>query len=195
MKRPFDIIGAVLGLMFILPLAPFIVLAIVADSPGPVLVRLPRVSRGKIIHVFKFRSMVRNAHSMKAALAHLNERSDGPLFKIQHDPRLTRVGRHLRKLHIDEFPQFWNVLVGDISLVGPRPHEPEELEKYPMEFRRIAQAKGGLTGLSQVSGASGLPFQKEAEYDLYYLDNQSTALDISILARSVKLFLVGPRGV
>ena len=131
LKRIVDIIGAIAGLLLILPLVPFIALAIKLTGPGPVLVRLARVSAGKIVHVYKFRSMVENAVAIKQQYAHLNERADGPFFKIKEDPRLTKVGKILRKYRLDEFPQLINVLKGELTLVGPRPHEPEEVIFYP----------------------------------------------------------------
>lgn len=195
MKRLFDVIGSLLGLIFIAPFTPFIAFAIVAEDGLPVFVKLDRISEGRVIKVYKFRTMVRNAHEMKRTLAHLNERKDGPLFKMKNDPRLTRVGKFLRRFRLDEFPQFLNVLKGELSLVGPRPHEPEEMLQYPPEFKKLYYAKGGLTGLSQVMGASLLPFKKELEYDLHYLEHQSFLLDLKILARTVWIFFSDPTGV
>src|SRR3989344_7194943 len=113
MKRILDIVGAVLGLLVIAPLVPFIALAIKLESRGPVLVKLARVSGGKIIYVYKFRSMIEGAHGLKIQLASLNERTDGPFFKLKKDPRITKIGRILRKFRIDEFPQLINVLEGE----------------------------------------------------------------------------------
>ena len=195
MKRIFDMAGALAGLLFILPFTPFIALAIVMESGPPVFVRLARVSEGKIIKVWKFRTMVQGAHEQKRNLSHLNERADGPFFKIKNDPRLTRVGKFLRMLRLDEFPQFWNVLRGELALVGPRPHEPEEMFHYPPEFKRLYFAKAGLTGLSQVMGASGLPFRKELEYDAEYLKEYSLWFDVKILVKTVLIFFTDPTGV
>jgi len=194
-KRICDILGGGIGLLFFCALFPFVGAAIVWESGFPILVRLERISAGKSIRVYKFRSMVRGADRMKKDLAARNERSDGPLFKIKDDPRLTRVGKFLRKLRIDEVPQFMNVLTGDLSLVGPRPHEPEELSHYPPAFRSLAEAKAGLTGLSQVSGASGLPFAEELALDAYYLSHRSLWLDLKILARTLWIFVSDPTGV
>ncbi len=194
MKRIVDVLGAALGLVFILPVTPLIALAIVLESGWPVFVKLPRISAGKVIKVYKFRSMVQGAHATKKNLMHLNER-DGPFFKIKNDPRLTKVGKFLRKFRLDEFPQFLNVLKGELSLVGPRPHEPEEVAQYPPKFKKLYFAKAGVTGLSQVSGASSLPSYKELELDLYYLENQSLLLDLKILAKSVWIFFSDPSGV
>jgi lipopolysaccharide/colanic/teichoic acid biosynthesis glycosyltransferase len=195
LKRILDVCGAFAGLVFILPFTPFIALAIVLDSGWPVFVRLDRVSEGKVFKMVKFRTMVRGAHGMKPLYAHLNERKDGPFFKIKNDPRLTKVGKWLRKLRVDEFPQFWNVLTGDISLVGPRPYPPEEVAQYPTEFQRLRFAKAGLTGLAQIMGASELSFKKTMEYDLYYLDHRSFWLDLKILAKTVLIFFTDPTGV
>lgn len=195
MRRLFDIIGAIFGLLFILPFTPFIALAIVLESGRPVTVKLDRVSGGKVIKVYKFRSMVQGAHATKKNLAHLNERSDGPFFKIKEDPRLTKVGKWLRRFRVDEFPQFINVLRGELALVGPRPHEPGEVAQYPSGFKKLYFAKAGLTGLSQVSGASGLPYFKELELDLYYVLHQSLWLDLKILFKTVWIFLSDPTGV
>jgi lipopolysaccharide/colanic/teichoic acid biosynthesis glycosyltransferase len=225
MKRLIDIIGSAIGLILLAPLAPFIALAIKLDSffslslrapkgrgnpvnherllrrrllamtNSPVFIKLNRVSKGKIIKVYKFRSMVVDAEKQKKELLKLNERKDGPFFKIKNDPRITKVGRFLRKTRIDEFPQLINVLKGELSLVGPRPHEPEELYAYPKEYRILLSAKTGLTGLSQVNGASSLPFLKELEYDKYYLENQSLWLDLKILFKTLIIFLTDPTGV
>ena len=194
-KRVIDILGAFLGLALLAPLLPFLALAIVSDSRGPVFVRLPRVSGGKIVRVWKFRSMVPGAHEMKPGLAGRNERKDGPFFKMKDDPRLTRVGRWLRKFRLDEFPQLLNVLSGELSLVGPRPHEPEEVVHYPGEFKHLILAKAGVTGLSQVSGASSLPFLKELELDSYYVKNRSLAFDAKIIAKTVSIIFTDPTAV
>ncbi len=194
-KRILDIFGALCGILFIIPFFPFIALAIIMNDGFPILVKLDRISEGKTIKVYKFRSMIRGAHAMKQELMGKNERTDGPLFKIKHDPRLTTVGRFLRKLRIDEFPQFLNVLKGELALVGPRPHEPEEIAKYPVEFKHIQYARAGLTGLSQVSGASALSFIKELELDSYYVKHANVWFDIKILFKTVWVFFFDPTGV
>ncbi len=195
MKRVFDVVGALGGLIFIVPFFPFIAIAIVLEDGLPVLVKLDRVSKGRIVKVYKFRSMIKNAREAKKSLLHLNERNDGPFFKIKNDPRLTKTGKFLRKFRLDEFPQFLNVLSGDLALVGPRPHEPEEMFSYPNEFKKLYLAKAGLTGLSQVMGASALPFKKELEFDLYYFENKSLWLDFLILFKTVWIFFFDPTGV
>ncbi len=195
MKRVFDLVLGFLAFLITLPLYLFVIALIFFDDGFPVFISLPRVSEGKVVYVYKFRSMIRGAEQMKKDLEKYNERNDGPLFKMKNDPRLTRSGRILRKMRFDELPQLINVLQGRLSLVGPRPHEPEETERYPEEFKHIQFVKGGLTGLSQVSGASGLPFTKELELDRKYLENQSLWLDITILVKTVKLFFFDHTGV
>ncbi|TSC52466.1 MAG: capsular polysaccharide biosynthsis protein [Parcubacteria group bacterium LiPW_41] len=194
-KRIFDIIGALCGVIFIIPFLPFIILAIFIEDGFPIIVKLDRISEGKIIKVYKFRSMIRGAHAMKSELMQKNERNDGPLFKMKNDPRLTKVGRFLRALRVDEFPQFLNVLRGELALVGPRPHEPGEIAQYPDEFKHIQYARAGLTGLSQVSGASSLSFMKELELDSYYIKHSSLWFDITILWKTVWVFFSDPTGV
>ncbi len=195
MKRVFDIFGGILGLLVIAPFVPFIVMAIKFESKGPIIVRLKRMSRGKIVEVYKFRSMIHGAEAIKTNLTHLNERRDGPFFKIKNDPRLTKSGKIIRKFRIDEFPQLVNVLKGDLSLVGPRPHEEQEIEKYPDEFKSLKYAKAGVTGLSQVNGASSLPFIKELQLDSYYLKNQNLWLDLKIIGKTLRILFSDPTAV
>lgn len=195
LKRSFDIIGAALGLSLLAPFIPFLYAAIKLDSSGPFLVRLARISNRKQIWIYKFRSMIDGAHEMRPTLAAKNERADGPFFKIKNDPRITSVGRILRKFRIDEFPQLINVLKGEMSLVGPRPHEPEEVVLYPGEHQHLVLAKAGVTGLSQVNGASSLPFRQELELDTHYIRNQSLMLDAKILAKTIKIFFSDPTAV
>jgi len=187
MRRIFDILGASLGLLISLPLWPFIILAIKRDSPGPALVRLARVSSGRLIYVYKFRSMINGAHNLKQKFLYLNERNDGPFFKIKNDPRLTRVGKIIRRFRLDEIPQLINVLKGELTLVGPRPHEPGEVVNYPDNYKYLMLVKAGVTGLSQVCGSSSLPFLKELELDHYYLTHRNFWLDMKIIAKTVKI--------
>jgi len=194
-KRIFDIVSSCLGLIFFAIFFPFIGLAIVIESGFPVLVRLDRVSEGKLTSVYKFRTMIKNAKDMKKSLFPMNERTDGPLFKMKHDPRVTRVGRIVRKLRLDELPQFIDVFMGRLALVGPRPHEPGEVEKYPKEYKKVTLARAGLTGLSQVSGASSLSFQKEIELDSYYIEHRSFFLDCKIAIKTAFILFFDPTGV
>lgn len=195
MKRIFDIGGALAGLLFILPFAPLIAIAIFLESGLPIIVKLNRVSAGKIIKIYKFRSMKRGAEKEKIFLSHLNTRKDGPLFKAENDPRITKVGKFLRRTRIDEFPQLLNVLKGELSLVGPRPHEPEELLKYPAEYQKLFLAKSGLTGLSQITARPILPFQKELELDSCYLENQSFRLDLKITLKTLIILFTRHDGI
>ena len=194
-KRAMDVVGALIGLSFLLPITPIIAFAIVMDSRGGFLVALDRVSEGKIIKVYKFRSMVKDATARKKSLLHLNERKDGPFFKIKNDPRVTRVGRVLRRFRLDEMPQLINVLKGDLSLVGPRPHEPGEVFSYPEEYRSIIYFRAGATGYSQVNGASSLPFLKELELDKRYLENMSPSFDMKIILKTVAILFFDPTAV
>ncbi|MDD5710666.1 MAG: sugar transferase [Candidatus Colwellbacteria bacterium] len=194
-KRLFDIIGSTLGLVLILPFTPLIALAIKLDSRGPVFEKLNRVSGGKVVKVYKFRSMVENAQALKSKLAHLNERRDGPLFKIKNDPRVTRVGRFLRKFRIDEAPQFINVFRGELAFVGPRPREPQEAEQYPENYRIVLDFKNGVTGLSQVNGASSLLFLRELELDKYYVEHVSFWLDLKICLKTLAILFFDPTAV
>ena len=190
-----DVSGALGGLLLIAPLTPFIWLAIKLESRGPVLIRLERVSGGKVIKVYKFRSMIKGAQAMRKELKNLNERKDGPFFKIKNDPRLTKTGKILRKFRLDEFPQLINVLKGELSLVGPRPHEPAEIIFYPQEYKYLILAKSGVTGLSQVSGASGLQFLKELSLDDEYQKKQSFVFDLKIIMKTLKVIFSDPNAV
>lgn len=194
-KRLTDIVGAVLGLIVLSPLFAVIVFAIKWDTRGPVLVKLKRVSRGKEFGLYKFRSMVSNAEELKPMLAHLNEREDGPLFKMASDPRITRVGKFLRAKRFDELPQLINVLKGEISLVGPRPHEPGEIMLYKDYHKKVLALKSGITGMAQVSGASDLPFDQEVKLDRFYIENWSWKMDLVIFLKTVKMFLFDKSGV
>lgn len=194
-KRIFDLVGSFFILLFSLPLWPIIILMILIEDGFPVFVRIPRLSEGRIMKVIKFRTMVRGAHDMKKGLMHLNERKDGPFFKMKHDPRLLNMGKILRRFRVDELPQLLNVLNGTLALVGPRPHEPEEVAQYPEEFKSLTEARAGLTGLSQVSGAASLPFRKELELDREYLKKWSLASDFRIVFLTFFIFLFDPTGV
>lgn len=193
-KRIIDIVAGLAGTVLLAPLAAVVAPLIALDSRGPVFVKIRRVSRGKPVHIWKFRSMVANAHELRAGLAARNERGDGPFFKMSYDPRITRVGKFLRKSLLDEWPQFVNVLKGDLTLVGPRAHEPEEVASYPEEYRHVPLAAAGLTGYSQINGASNLPFLKELEFDDWYLKHMSLWFDLRIMAKTVWIMLFRREG-
>ncbi len=163
------------------PLLIVIALAIKIDSRGPVLFRQTRVGQGgEEFGVFKFRTMVVNADALLAELAARNE-TDGLMFKMRDDPRVTRVGRLLRKWSLDELPQLVNVLLGQMSLVGPRPPLPSEVARYDGDVARRLLVKPGMTGLWQVSGRSDLSWEDGIRLDLYYVENWSLAADLTIL--------------
>lgn len=191
-KRVLDLVGAGVGLVLLSPLFTLIAVAITADTRGPVFFRQVRVGRNqRPFRIWKFRTMVENAEAMKNSLLPFNER-EGPLFKMQNDPRVTRVGRFLRHWRLDEFPQLFNVLRGEMSLIGPRPHLPEEIERYQKHQRKLFTIKPGMTGLAQVSGSSSLPFEKEAALDVSYIENWSPKIDLFIFFRTLRR-LVGDR--
>ena len=184
-KRGFDVVAALGGLALLLPLFPFIVFLIKLETPGPVFFRQRRVGRhGRVFDCFKFRSMAVDAEARKASLAHLNE-ATGAAFKIKDDPRITGVGRFLRRSSLDEFPQLLNVLRGDMTIVGPRPQIPSEVADYtPAQALRL-MVRPGLTCLWQVSGRSHLDFGAWMELDREYVRRRSLALDAAILARTL----------
>lgn len=190
-KRFADIVIAAIGLIVAAPVMAVTTLLIKWNSPGPVLFRQVRVGRdGRLFTLYKFRSMVTGADEDKAELQSLNEAS-GPLFKIRDDPRLTRVGRWLRRLSIDELPQLWNVLKGDMSLVGPRPPVPAEVEQYKPWHRKRLLVAPGVTGLWQVSGRSELTFDEMVMLDLFYAENWSLWLDFKIILRTIPTVIMG----
>ena len=188
-KRFLDIIASLFFIIILLPIFLIIAIIIKIDSSGPVFVGLERISKNKKIKLIKFRSMINGAENMKQALLPFNERKDSPLFKLRDDPRVTRIGKYLRKYRIDEFPQFFNVLTGDLSVVGPRPHQPDEIQKYQKHHKRVLTIKAGATGLAQVSGSSDLPFEEEVSLDTNYIENWSLWWDVKIIAKTaIKIF-------
>jgi exopolysaccharide biosynthesis polyprenyl glycosylphosphotransferase len=193
LKRTLDLVVAGVALVVTLPVLAVVLVAIRLDSRGPVLFRQVRVGRdGREFTVLKLRTMVADAHRQRDELAHLNE-ADGPLFKIRDDPRITRVGRVLRTWSLDELPQLVNVLRGDMSLVGPRPALPEEVEKYtPWQMRRL-RVRPGITGVWQVSGRSDVPFDEAVRMDLFYIENWSLGTDLFLLGKTL-LAVLGRQG-
>jgi exopolysaccharide biosynthesis polyprenyl glycosylphosphotransferase len=190
-KRLIDVTVAAVGLVLCAPLFLLIALAIRLDSPGPIIFRQTRVGlRGRHFEMYKFRSMHVGAEEQQDMLAAMNE-ADGPIFKIRDDPRLTRVGRILRRLSMDELPQLVNVLRGEMSLVGPRPPIPAEVEKYQEWHKKRLEAPPGMTGLWQVSGRSRLSFDEMVLLDIYYIENWSLWLDFKILMRTIPKVLLG----
>ena len=190
-KRIMDVTLGSLVLLIVSPLMAALALAIKLDSPGPVIFRQKRVgARGQEFVVFKFRSMREGADEEKERLLEFNE-MNGPLFKMHEDPRTTRVGRCLRRFSLDELPQLFNVLRGEMSLVGPRPHTSAEVAQYQDWQRQVLETPPGMTGLAQVSGRSQLSFDEQCLLDIYYIENWSPALDVRILLRTAPKMLSG----
>ena len=189
LKRLVDIVASAAALLILSPLLCALAWIIVRDSKGPVFFRQERVGRnGKRFKMVKFRSMVTTAEQDLAALRDLNEGA-GLLFKLKNDPRITTCGRWLRKYSLDELPQFWNVLNGDMSLVGPRPQLPGEVEGYEGDVSRRLLIKPGITGLWQINGRSNLGWDESVRWDLYYVENWSLTGDIMILWRTLRVIL------
>ncbi len=191
LKRFMDVTISSILLILLSPLMAVSALLIRLDSPGPVIFRQPRIGRfGRPFTCYKFRTMRQDAEQVQEQLADRNEAS-GPLFKMRDDPRRTRVGKWLRKASIDELPQFWNVLKGDMSLVGPRPALPKEVEQYQTWHRRRLEAAPGISGLWQVNGRSALEFDDMVLLDLYYIENWTPFLDFKIMLKTVPTILLG----
>ena len=178
-------------LICLLPLFVVIAIAIMIDNPGPILFSQVRIGRNnQPFRFYKFRSMVRNAAALQAQLKAENEAA-GPIFKMRRDPRVTRIGRILRKYSLDELPQLCNVLRGQMSLVGPRPHLPSEVEQYENHQRQRLEVQPGLVCLREIYGRSELTFERWIELDLQYIANRSLRTDLSILLRLVPAVLCG----
>jgi exopolysaccharide biosynthesis polyprenyl glycosylphosphotransferase len=195
LKRAIDFVGSSILIFFLcvppLPLIPLLALLIKLDSKGPVFFLQERVGQNqRRFKMIKFRSMVTNAEELKAKLLEQNE-MDGPVFKIRNDPRITRLGRFIRKYSLDEFPQLFNVWRGEMSLVGPRPPIPSEVEQYSWSQRRRLSVRPGMTGLWQVSGRNDTTFEEWVELDLEYIDSWSIWLDFVILFKTFRAVVVG----
>jgi lipopolysaccharide/colanic/teichoic acid biosynthesis glycosyltransferase len=188
-KRAMDVFISALLLFGLMPFMLVVAALIKLDSPGPVVLRQKRVGRGlKLFDCFKFRTMVENAQALQAELVSLNE-MDGPVFKIRNDPRITRIGKYLRKYSIDELPQLFNVLAGHMSLVGPRMISPAELEKYGKWGMNLLTIPPGITGLWQVSGRADLSYEERVQLDMSYIRNYTIWLDLQILWRTIPAVL------
>jgi exopolysaccharide biosynthesis polyprenyl glycosylphosphotransferase len=195
-KRGFDIIVSLILIIITLPLQIITAIAIFVESPGNVFFTHQRVGQeGRAYRHIKFRSMVKNAHKYRFdpefIKQHGNERDGTPLFKLSHDPRITRVGRLIRKLSLDELPEFYLVLFGKMSLIGPRPHLPGEVAQYKDNQKRVLTIKPGITGMAQVGGRADLDFDDEVRLDLHYIENWSPLLDLIILAKTPLVVLFG----
>jgi lipopolysaccharide/colanic/teichoic acid biosynthesis glycosyltransferase len=184
-KRVVDIGAALAGFLLFLPLLPFIAALVKLESKGPLFFGQERVGRyGRRFTCYKIRSMVPDAEALKDELGHLNE-ADGAAFKIRNDPRITRVGKFVRRSSLDEFPQLWNVLTGEMSIVGPRPQIPAEVADYEPHHMVRLLVKPGLTCLWQISGRNDVDFEEWMRLDREYVERRTLALDISILLRTL----------
>ncbi|MDH7480980.1 MAG: sugar transferase [Armatimonadota bacterium] len=190
-KRCLDVVISLIMLIILAPLMLLVALAIKLESEGPIIYKQTRVGKnGREFTFYKFRSMFRDADKRLAELRHLNE-ADGPIFKIKNDPRITKVGRIIRKTSIDELPQLINVLKGDMSLVGPRPPLPVEVAQYTARDRQRLNVIPGITCLWQISGRSNIGFDRWVELDLEYIRNQSLWLDLKILLLTIPAVIKG----
>ena len=190
-KRWIDIIGTLTILTVSIPIILVTIILIKVTSPGPLLFKQKRVGRGgQIFTLYKFRSMVADAEEKLGMLQHKNE-IPGPVFKIKKDPRVTPVGKFIRKWSIDELPQLLNVLKGEMSLVGPRPPIPGEVMQYKPQYLKRLAVKPGLTCIWQVSGRSHIPFEQWMELDAEYVDNWSIGLDIKLLLQTIPAVILG----
>lgn len=187
MKRFIDLFGASLGIIFLSPIMILTALAVKLESKGPVFFGQERVGQGgKLFKMYKFRSMVTNAEELLNNLKDKNEMS-GPMFKIKNDPRITKVGRFIRKTSIDELPQLINVLKGEMSLVGPRPNLPKEVKEFTSYHKQKFIAKPGLTCYWQVMGRSNIGFEEWMKLDIKYIEERSTWVDIKLILKTFKV--------
>jgi lipopolysaccharide/colanic/teichoic acid biosynthesis glycosyltransferase len=191
-KRTLDILISLGALVLFLPLFLVVAVFILIDDGFPVLLLQKRVGQyGREFRLHKFRSMCRKAEQMKDNLQEQNESADGIIFKMKNDPRITRTGRVLRRFSIDEMPQFLNVLLGDLSVVGPRPPLPEEVAQYSLSDRKRLQVKPGITCLWQIQGRSEIPFEGLVTLDMQYIQSQSFLKDIVIIIKTIPVVLFG----
>ena len=191
-KRAIDIIGAGSGLLLLSPVIAIVACAVKFTSKGPVFFSQKRVGKnGELFDMYKFRSMVVNAEELKEKLAHQNEMS-GPMFKMKDDPRVTKVGKFIRKTSLDELPQLWNVLKGDMSLVGPRPSLPKEVAQFEKWMYKRLCVKPGLTCFWQVSGRNNIDFEDWMKLDIKYVDERNIWIDIKLIFKTV-LVLFGDK--
>lgn len=204
-KRVIDFLGAIFGLIIFSPFMALVAILVKLDSPGPVIYKNERVSPDGVFNTYKFRSMKLEyctgsqydksgqASALEDELVAKQSGRKGPVFKIMDDPRRTKLGRFLEKSSLDELPQFYNVLLGNMSLVGPRPHMPKEVAKYERWHKKVFNIKPGITGLAQISGRSEIDFDEEAKLDTYYIDNWSLWLDIKIMLKTPLVVILGRR--
>ena len=191
-KRTMDILLSCICILAAMPIFLLTALLVKLTSPGPIIFSQVRVGKyGRHFKFYKFRSMYIDAEARKAELLKLNESGDGVIFKMKHDPRITPVGRFIRKFSIDELPQLFNVLLGDMSLVGPRPPVPQEVAHYTLDERKRLNITPGITCLWQVSGRSELPFRQQMALDKEYIASRSAWKDFLILLKTIPAILTG----
>ena len=191
-KRGLDVAGSLAAIILLLPLFTAIAIWIKLDSPGPLIYRQVRIGQyGRPFFFYKFRSMYTDSEARRAALERENESADGVIFKMKNDPRITRCGRFIRKYSIDEAPQFFNVLLGDMSLVGPRPPLPSEVAQYSLDARKRLDVLPGITCIWQVSGRSDIPFREQVRLDKEYILAQGVWSDIVILLKTIPAIIGG----
>ncbi len=191
-KRIMDVLGVMVGLLLLSPLLILVALAIMIEDGRPFLYSQSRVGlNGRIFPFYKFRSMYRDADQRRQELMDSNESQDGVIFKVRQDPRVTKVGRIIRRFSIDELPQLFNVLRGDLALVGPRPPLPDEVAQYSLEERKRLHVKPGLTCFWQIQGRSEIPFKDQVRLDLQYIHSQSIATDVWIILKTIPAVLSG----
>jgi len=191
-KRAIDVVAGLVAIFILAPILLITALVIIIEDGWPVLYTQSRVGmNGRVFNFYKFRSMRRDADHLKEKLIEQNESSDGVIFKMKHDPRITRVGRFIRRFSIDETPQFFNVLTGDLSIVGPRPPIPSEVAQYTLEDRKRLHVKPGLTCLWQIGGRSDIPFDQQVHLDLEYIHSRSIWNDIRIMLKTIPAVLLG----
>lgn len=204
-KRVLDFIGAIFGIILFSPVMAAVAILVKLDSRGPVIYKNERVGPDGVFNTYKFRSMKLEyctgsqydkdgkANELEDELAAKQSGRKGPVFKVMNDPRRTKLGRFLEASSMDELPQFFNVLLGDMSLVGPRPHMPKEVAKYERWHKKVFNIKPGITGLAQISGRSEIDFDEEAKLDTYYIENWSLWLDLKIILKTPLVVLLGRR--
>ena len=191
-KRAIDIVASGLGMLVLSPVFIAIALAVKLTSKGPVFFSQTRVGRyGRHFRFWKFRSMRTDAEALKAQLEERNESKDGVIFKMKDDPRITKVGKFIRRASLDELPQLWNVFIGDMSLVGPRPPVPSEVAEYTLEDRKRLDVIPGITCLWQIKGRSEIPFNEQVRLDKEYIQEPSIWKDVMILLKTIPAILGG----
>jgi exopolysaccharide biosynthesis polyprenyl glycosylphosphotransferase len=192
LKRTLDIVSSILALLVISPVLGLVALAVWLEDGGPIFFSQIRVGRfGRTFKMYKIRSMCHNAEQKLKEVLAQNQHKEGITFKLKDDPRITRVGRWLRKFSLDELPQLYNVLIGDMSMVGPRPPVPREVAKYSPEDRRRLAVKPGITCIWQISGRSEIDFSGQVKLDVDYIESQSLETDVKILLRTFPAVISG----